>query len=171
MERSCTLLLIAGLPGSGKTTLATALGRTVMWPVLDKDTIKTCLLRAGAEESLAGPASYDLLLDLAQDLLDQGHSVILDASAKYRSVLDRCIQLANAHNGSFRAVLCWVSLEEQGRRLLQRTPRLSQWSSLSDTRPGDDTGWDEMFPDDALVLDTSASVGELVAVVTAWLCA
>ena len=171
MDRSCRLLLIAGLPGSGKTTLATALGRKLMWPVLDKDTIKTCLLRAGAEESLAGSVSYDLLLDLAQDLLVQGYSVILDAPAKYRAVLDRCTQLAITNCGSFCTVLCRISPEEQGRRLLQRAPRLSQWSSLSDTRPGDDTGWDEMFQEDTLMLDTSAPVDDLVAAVTGWLIA
>lgn len=39
-----------------------------------------------------------------------GYSVILDAPAKYGSILDRCTQLANANCGSFCTVLCRVFL-------------------------------------------------------------
>ncbi len=162
-----TLLLIAGPPGSGKTTFAQEFGRRTAWPVLDKDTIKTCLLRLRAHESLAGPASYDLLLDLARDLMTQGHSVILDAPAKYRSFLERCERLAERHSGYFRIALCQVPADVRRRRLAQRTPRLSQWTSLGDARPGDDTGWEDVFPGDALVLDTSVSVDDLAAFVIA----
>jgi len=35
-----TLVLMAGLPGAGKTTLAYALGRELGWQVIDKDTYK-----------------------------------------------------------------------------------------------------------------------------------
>ncbi len=35
-----TLVLMAGPPGAGKTTLALAVSRALGWPVVDKDTLK-----------------------------------------------------------------------------------------------------------------------------------
>jgi predicted kinase len=83
-----TLVLMAGLPGAGKTTLALALGRALGWPVVDKDTLKSPLLKLGIANEVAGPASYTLLLALARDLLvHQRLSVILDSPAAYPRVV------------------------------------------------------------------------------------
>jgi signal recognition particle GTPase len=51
-EENPTLLLMAGLPGAGKTTLALALGRILHWPVVDKDTLKSTLLLADIPEQM-----------------------------------------------------------------------------------------------------------------------
>ncbi len=52
-----TLVLMAGLAGTGKTSLALALGNRLGWPVIDKDTGKSGLLELGVSEELAGAAS------------------------------------------------------------------------------------------------------------------
>ncbi len=46
------LLLMAGHPGAGKSTLALAIGCALGWPVLDKDTLKSTLLQS--EPALPG---------------------------------------------------------------------------------------------------------------------
>ncbi len=169
MDRAPTLLLVAGLPGTGKSALALAIGRLKGWPVLDKDTIKSALLNLGADESLAGPASYDLLLDLASDLVRQGHSVILDAPAKYPVVLRRCEEIAASVGGSFRIILCQASSGVRERRMRQRVRRPSPWASPGDARPGDESRWDEVFPEHALRLDTSVPVPGLASRIVDWL--
>lgn len=77
-----TLVLLAGMPGTGRTALALGIGRAFGWPVIDKDSLKSPLLAAGIAEELAGPASYALsyalVLELGRDLLArQRLSVIL----------------------------------------------------------------------------------------------
>ena len=62
-----TLVLMAGPPGAGKTTLALAIGHARGWPVIDKDTLKSAMLTVGVAEALAGPGSYELLNDLGRD--------------------------------------------------------------------------------------------------------
>ena len=74
------LIALAGLPGSGKTTLAEALGRLTGSPVLNKDTARAALLPGRTQYSDAeNDAVIESLLQQAEDLLDAGtKSVILD---------------------------------------------------------------------------------------------
>ena len=77
------LVVFAGLPGTGKSSLARALARDLRAVYLDKDTIKDCTMRligesdleqstqtAGALSRLAGALSYELLVDLAREQPD-----------------------------------------------------------------------------------------------------
>ena len=55
-----TLVMMAGLPGAGKTTLAYALGRELGWQVIDKDTHKEVLVNQGFDDDRAGKTAYEL---------------------------------------------------------------------------------------------------------------
>src|SRR5712691_8470492 len=54
-----TLVLMAGLPGTGKSTLARALGHGLGWHVIDKDRHKAVLMKQGLEDERAGKVSYE----------------------------------------------------------------------------------------------------------------
>jgi len=83
-ESKLTLVLMAGMPGAGKTTPALALGRSLGWPVIDKDSLKSPMLTKGISNDLAGPASYALMLAMADDLLvRQRLSAILDSPGRF----------------------------------------------------------------------------------------
>jgi len=151
-QRCGMLLLIAGPPGVGKTTLAFAVGRELGWTVLDKDTLKSCLLELAAPEAIAGPASYELLLEIARDNLSIGQSIILDCPAHHRSFLDRCAVLANDAGAEFRILLCLLDRERRVHRMKTRSVRPSQWTILDETRETDPGEWIEFFPDHAVVL-------------------
>jgi uncharacterized protein len=87
-----TLVLVGGLPGTGKSTLAAALGRATGWAVLRSDEIRKeqgNLVAANAtgaawQGGLYTPARtramYRELLGRARTALERGESVILDAS-------------------------------------------------------------------------------------------
>lgn len=169
MTERPTFLLVAGPPAAGKTTLAHRLASLMQWTVLDKDIVKSRLLQLGVAESIAGRASYDIPLDLAEDALSRGQSFILDAPAKHPDFLQRCRNVAAGANADFRVVVCMADRDERERRLAGRTARLSQWRSLADARPADDTGWENVFGPDALILVTHRPVEELSADVLAWL--
>jgi predicted ATPase len=53
-----TLVLMVGLPGAGKSTLALALGRALGWPVVDKDIFDAVARTAGGTPVDASP--YDV---------------------------------------------------------------------------------------------------------------
>jgi predicted kinase len=127
MTGSPTLLLMAGLPGSGKSTLALTLGRELGWPVLDKDTVKTTLLQLGAEELLAGRASYEVLFDLARDLVvTQRLSIIMDWPSVYPRVIEVSRSIVADARGTLRVVYCSADLETRERRTMDRVSRISQ---------------------------------------------
>lgn len=136
----------------GKTTLAFAVGRELGWTVLDKDSIKSRLLRLESPESIAGPASYELLLDIAADNLVNGLSLILDCPAHHRSFLDRCAALSAGTKAEFRVLLCLLDREERIRRMAMRAARPSQWTTLDRDRETDPEEWIAFFPDHAVVM-------------------
>jgi predicted kinase len=74
------LIVIAGLPGAGKSTLALDLGRALGCAVLGVDQAEAAMWRAGVSPS--GPthhAAYLVVGALAAEQLALGHHVIVDA--------------------------------------------------------------------------------------------
>ena len=163
---------MAGPPGVGKTTLAVAAAQVVRWPVVDKDTLKSCLLNAGVVEEIAGPASYDLMFDIGKDLLlEQRFSIILDSPAGYPSVVERARALARQADADLKFILCLADPSTRAVRLAQRTARPSQWSV--DTLVEEDTcqRWISLLPPDSLVLDMAQATNDLVQTVVPYLIA
>ncbi len=158
------LILMAGMPGTGKTTLALALGRTFGWPVIDKDSLKSPLLTTGISEELAGPASYALLLEIADDLLvRQGLSVILDSPGRFPFVLERVRRMTEQVGSDLKIIRCVAERELRARRLSERVARPSQWSANADFTDEQERQMFEHFPADTLVLDTCQPFDQCVA--------
>lgn len=66
---------MSGVPGSGKTTVARAIGKAIGAVVIDHDVTKSALIEADVPLSVAGRASYQVLDAVARHLLEQGHSI------------------------------------------------------------------------------------------------
>lgn len=171
MRQDLTLVLMAGMPGTGKTSLAVALGQTWGWPVIDKDSLKSPLLTGGVSAELAGPASYTLMLELAQDLLVKQHlSVILDSPGRFPFVLERVKAMSEQVGARLKIIQCMAPRQLRNQRLTERSARPSQWredAGLSDEEER------EMFahlPTHTLVLDTSFPLRDCLASACAYLC-
>lgn len=88
------LVLIGGAPGTGKSTLAKALAARQGWVLVRSDEVRKALFgltptsRSGAQNGIgegiydqaSTAATYDEMLAGARKDLEQGHSVVLDAS-------------------------------------------------------------------------------------------
>lgn len=83
-----TLVIVSGLPATGKTTLARALGDALVWPVFHKDHFKELLFesridpdagidRAGSRDF--GKQSMHLLYAIARELIHRGVDCIIEA--------------------------------------------------------------------------------------------
>ncbi len=130
------LIQMSGCPGAGKSTIAREIAQRKGAVVLDHDILKSALLEANLSWQSAGPTSYRVLQALAQSLLDQGVSVILDSPCYYQEILDYGLRMAKASGACYRYIECVTDdLKEIRRRLQSRPPLLSQCVELG-TAPG-----------------------------------
>ncbi|MEI6411842.1 MAG: AAA family ATPase [Bacteroidota bacterium] len=115
------LILISGLPGSGKTTLARAFSAQINALHLNSDLIRRALGLLGHYASGDKAAVYVTLQERARASLLQGKDVVIDSTFYKESVRGLFRQLA-AHCG---AALCWVEVRAQEAVIRERlkTPR------------------------------------------------
>ena len=170
MKPHRTLVLFAGMPGTGKTTLALAIGQLWGWPVIDKDSLKSPLLTSSIHEELAGPASYALMLELAHDLLvQQQFSVILDSPGRSPQVLERVRALTEQVGADLKIIYCTAGRELRNRRLRSRVARPSQWKTDAGFTDEQERQMFEHFPNDILVLDNNRPFDSCLAVALVYL--
>jgi predicted kinase len=132
------LVQMHGEPGSGKSKLARELGRRLPAVVIDKDILKSAVLRAGGEEALAGPASYEAFFSLAASLLAQGFAVILDSPCGWPSIEARGREVAAGAGVPWAMVECVCPESTLDERLAARVRLESQPLQRRDwyARPG-----------------------------------
>lgn len=124
-------LQMSGVPGAGKTTIATAIAAETGAVIIDHDVTKSALLEANVPVDLAGRGSYEVLGALAQHLLVQGHSVIHDSPCLYQNLLDRGQRLAAEFDVAYLYIECIVEdLAEIDRRLRTRSRHRSQLAGV-----------------------------------------
>ena len=128
-----TLILCAGLPGTGKSTLADGLGRALGCPVFAKDWLEAALWRSGVgREQGSGWAGYELLSALAESQLRLAQSAILDCVAGREPLRRQWRGLAERYRAAFRPVECVcadVSLHQI--RLAGRQRGIPGWYELT----------------------------------------
>ncbi|MFC8427104.1 AAA family ATPase [Streptomyces sp. NPDC057253] len=73
------LIVIGGLPATGKTTLARLLAARTRGVHLRVDTIEQAIVRSGLARHPVGPVGYVVGYALAEEQLRQGHTVIAES--------------------------------------------------------------------------------------------
>jgi uncharacterized protein len=128
------LVLVGGSPGTGKSTVAAALGARAGWPVVRSDVVRTRVAgpagRAGPErygEGRYAPARraavYDELVREAGERLGLGESVVLDASWSSEAERERARGAAGAASAEVVEVRCVAPAEVARRRIAERAAR------------------------------------------------
>ena len=129
------LIIFSGLPGTGKSTLAEAVGKTFGIPVFAKDWLESSLLQSElkptrADKSL-GFAGYELLTILAERQLMLGQSVILDSVVASQTIRSTWRQLSEQYHAHYRVIECICSDESFHRaRLKGRKRNIPGWHEL-----------------------------------------
>jgi predicted kinase len=158
-----SLVLMAGLPGTGKTTLSKELGKQSYWAVLHADTIKYALFDSGLSKENAAYIAYEVLFALAKDILvHQKKSVILDSSARSSSIVERAVDLAHLGQIQLKVIYCTVSKYHRHQRLKARTERILHPTNKAFTGDAEHQQIYNHLPANTLRLDTALSLEECV---------
>ncbi|HEU5006248.1 MAG TPA: AAA family ATPase [Jatrophihabitantaceae bacterium] len=73
------LIVLAGLPGVGKTTVAHALAARLRAAVIRVDAIEAAIVRHGLDSHPVGPIGYAIAHEIASGCLRAGTPVVVDA--------------------------------------------------------------------------------------------
>jgi aminoglycoside phosphotransferase family enzyme/predicted kinase len=131
-EGEVRLVLIGGLPGTGKTTLAAGLADRIGAVVLSSDRIRkelagldpTAPAEAGFREGIYSPERtnelYAELLHRAELLLARGESVVLDASWTSRPHRDLADDLAVRTHSRLIRLQCRTTAQSARHRIMSR---------------------------------------------------
>lgn len=143
------LILVGGLPGTGKSTLAQGLGDRLGATVLRSDETRkelagmslTASAAADLDEGLYAPdftaKTYEALLERAATALGFGETVILDASWADEAWRNRARRVAEDASADLTELRCEAPTELAARRLRERAANAGQATEQRD--PSDAT--------------------------------
>jgi predicted kinase len=97
------LVVTAGLPAAGKSTIAEVVGNRLGLPVLSVDPIEAAILSAGiGAEQPTGLAAYLVAETMAEGVLASGRGVVIDAVNAVEPARDQWVRLAARQGAQLR---------------------------------------------------------------------
>lgn len=114
---------MAGLPGTGKSTIADVLGEELGMPVVSVDPIESAILSAGIDrDQPTGLAAYLVAEAIAERSLRARQGIIIDAVNPVAAARDQWVRLAERTGREIRfiEVIC-SDLAQHRRRLAERS--------------------------------------------------
>lgn len=165
------LIVVGGLPGTGKSLVAERAARLVRGGLVSKDVIEAALWRNGIDrERGSGWVAYELMTDLAAAQLGAGGSVVLDSVAAHERIRSGWRALARARGVAFVAIECVCSDAETHRARIERRVRgIPGWPELSWSDVDEVASRYEAWTGARLVLDSMRSPDENLARLRAYL--
>lgn len=122
------LVLVGGLPGTGKSPISYRLARGRGWAILSKDQINRSLEQVEVVDFWAG---YEVMFGLARLNLRNNVSVVLDAVFRLERLRVRAAQIAAECGASFTTVVCTCSDADIWReRVAARPAMVDGWTPV-----------------------------------------
>lgn len=159
-----TLVLVGGLPGTGKSTVAAAVGDRLGYPVLNSDRIRKELACLAPEQPAAAPfgeglysqewtrRTYHELLARAETLLRHGEPVVLDASWTDAASRADAREVARRTSSDVVELRCAAPSQVSAERLARRTRGVSDADqAIADAMAARTAPWPE-----AVEIDTGS---------------
>lgn len=164
---SGVLLITCGLPGTWKTETSEEISRIKGYPILRSDLIRLEVLKGEDifDEKVASDMSrrtrvYDETFRRADETLEKGDSVILDATFVTQSLRRRAAGIAAKHNRAFVILQTHCPQEVSIARILRRSKEtyesnaLTEQAYLNNKRNFEEVDVDDLkqvFPDLSIV--------------------
>jgi aminoglycoside phosphotransferase family enzyme/predicted kinase len=137
-----TIWVVCGLPAGGKSTIAKEMAGALSVKILQSDRVRKQLLDVPTDEPMdlpfesgiyskeASSLTYGKLMMLAQEVVEKGGSVILDATFSRQHQRDEVIRLARDMDANIIFIECTASYEMLKKRLVER----EKHAGISDAR-------------------------------------
>lgn len=155
---------MAGFPGSGKSTLAQAISKEIGAIVIDRDIVKTAMLKSGVTGNLLNEASYKTVYALCDFYLSIGQSVILDTPCYYDEILNTGKEIAEKQGADYKLIECQIDcFTEVSNRLLSRE-RLETQIHITTEEQFENSKNKSKRPNEEafIVLDTSRNINDVL---------
>lgn len=164
------MVVLSGLPGTGKSTIADAIARAWRLPVLSVDPIESAILRAGVERSFeTGFAAYLVAESLADRYLASGVNPVIDAVNSMDEGRDMWRGLARSHGADMRVIECLLGdVRSHQERLSLRDRELAIGEPSSADVERRRSEW-RPWPEPHLTLDAAESAETNIARALAYL--
>lgn len=153
------LIVISGLPGVGKSTLAEGIARSLMIPILSVDPVESSIIKSGFKRSFdTGLAAYLIVETLAAEQLKLGLSVVIDAVSPVREARDMWHSLSNKYSAQLYIIECVLDERTHEERIRARVrgihgiPEVT-WQDVEE-RKKEYLDWGE----ERLVIDASKNI-------------
>lgn len=137
MKQPLFLLQMAGTSGAGKSTLARRISQHTGAVVIDYDVIKSAALDAGIGWDDAGRVGYGASRALADSLLCQGNSVILDSPCRFQQIVDAGVAIAVERGAAYGFIECVLNDERMLRQRMTTRQRHRSQRRAFDVPPPD----------------------------------
>lgn len=153
------LILISGLPGSGKSTIAENLARNLHIPIFSVDPIESSIIKAGISKSFeTGLSAYIVAETLAIEHLNLGINVIIDAVNSVKEARDMWYELSKNFKTKLFIVECTLDEKIHKERIESRIRNMYgmpevTWNDVEKQRK-EYLVWEK----EKLVIDTTDSI-------------
>jgi predicted kinase len=126
------LVVMTGLPCSGKSTVAYGIAGALQWPVFSVDPIDSAMRGDGVDPDTAGSAAYSVAAALAAEQLGLGISVVIDAVNAHPEAREMWRDLAARTGAHLLLIECACHDEMLHRaRVSARVRRLAHYPELT----------------------------------------
>jgi len=136
---SGVLLITCGLPGTWKTEMSEEISRIKGYPILRSDLIRLEVLKGENifDEKVGSDMSkrtmvYDETFRRADEALEKGDSVIIDATFVTQSLRRRAAEVAAKHNKTFVILETYCPQQVAIARILRRTQENYESNALTE---------------------------------------
>lgn len=137
------LIVMAGLPGSGKSTIGEIIGSRLGAQVVSVDPIESAILRAGIDaDQPTGLAAYLVAEEIASTVLASGRSVVVDAVNAVEAARLQWRDLAERSQVDLKVIEVFCSDDAVHRERLERRksnlPHLAEltWRAVEQSLEG-----------------------------------